>query len=58
LERWVRPQGTPITLAGPQRLLPLPKPLPLRRIVLWSILVAGVLVVAVMAWCLARRLKM
>ena len=57
LERWVTPQGTRIVLGGPQRLLPLPKPLPMRRIVLWSILVAGVLVVAGMAWRLARRMK-
>ena len=58
LERWVMPPGPPIVLGGPQRLSPLPKPLPMRRIVLWSILVAGVLVVAVMAWRLAWRLKM
>ena len=57
LERWVMPQGTLMVLGGPQRLLPLPKPLPMRRIVLWSVLLAGVLVVAVMAWRLARRLK-
>ena len=58
LERWVMPQGPPTVLGGPQRLSPLPKPLPMRRIVLWSVLIAGVLVVAVMAWRLARRLKM
>jgi hypothetical protein len=57
LERWVMPQGPRMVLGGPQRLLPLPKPLPMRRIVLWSVLLAGVLVVAVMAWRLARRLK-
>jgi len=51
------PQGSPLVLGGPQRLSPLPKPLPMRRIVLWSVLLAGVLVVAAMAWRLARRLK-
>ena len=57
IERWVMPEGKRIVLGGPQRLSPLPKPLPLRQIMLWSVLVAGVLVVAVMAWRLARRLK-
>lgn len=57
LEQRVAPQGLPITLGGPQRRLPLPGPLPLRRIMLWSVLVAGVLIVAAMAWRLARRLK-
>ena len=57
LERWVMPQGPQLVLGGPQRLLPQPKPLPMRRIVLWSALLAGVLVLAVMAWRLARRLK-
>jgi len=57
LERWVAPQGARLVLGGPQRLSPPPKPLPMRRIMLWSILLAGVLVVAVMAWRLARRLK-
>lgn len=57
LERWVAPQGAWRVFGGPQRLLPLPKPLPMRRIVLWSILLAGVLVLAVMAWRLACRLK-
>ena len=56
-ERWVMPQGSQLVLGGPQRLSPLPKPLPMRRIVLWSVMLAGVLVVAVMAWRLARRLK-
>jgi len=57
LARWVRPQGDQITLGGPQRLSPQPKPLPMRRIVLWSILVAGVLIVAFMAMRLARRMN-
>jgi len=57
LERCVMPQGTRLVLGGPQRLSPPPKPLPMRRILLWSVLLAGVLVVAVMAWRLARRLK-
>lgn len=57
LEKWVMPQGPRIVLGGPRRLLPLPKPLPMRQIVLWAVLVAGVLVVAVLAWHLARRLK-
>lgn len=57
LARWVRPQRDQITLGGPQRLSPLPKPLPMRRIVLWSILVAGVLIVAFMAIRLARRMN-
>jgi len=56
LARWVRPQREQITLGGPQRLSPQPKPLPVRRIVLWSILVAGVLIVAFMAIRLARRM--
>jgi hypothetical protein len=56
IQRWVTPRGERIVLGGPGRLSPLPEPLPLRRIVLWSILVAGVLVVAAMAWRLARRL--
>ncbi|WP_372682642.1 DUF3999 domain-containing protein [Desulfosarcina sp.] len=57
LERWVMPRDSRMVLGGPQRLTPLPKPLPMRRIVLWSVLLAGVLVVAVMSWRLARRLK-
>jgi len=57
LERWVMPQGQQIVLGGIRRLSPPPKPLPLRRIVLWSVLVAGVLVVGAMAWRLGRRLK-
>lgn len=56
IARWVRPQREQITLGGPQRLSPQPKPLPVRRIVLWSILVAGVLIVAFMAMRLARRM--
>ncbi len=57
LERWVMPQGAQLVLGGSQRLSPVPQPLPMRRIVLWSVLLAGVLVVAVMALRLARRLK-
>jgi hypothetical protein len=57
IERWVTPQGSRMVLGGPQRLAPGPKPLPMRRIVLWSVLLAGVLVVAAMALRLARRLK-
>jgi len=57
IQQWVMPQKNQIVLGGPQRLSPLPKPLPMRRVVLWSILLAGVLVVAVMAWRLARRMK-
>lgn len=57
LERWVMPQGSQMVLGGPGRLSPQPKPLPMRRIVLWSVLLAGVLVVAAMAWRLARRMK-
>ena len=57
IERWVMPQGSLTVLGGPQRLFPPSKPLPMRRIVLWSVLLAGVLVVAVMALRLARRLK-
>ena len=57
IQQWVMPQRNRIVLGGPQRLSPLPTPLPLRRIVLWSVLLAGVLVVAVMAWRLARRMK-
>ena len=56
MEQWVVPRGERVVLGGPRRLSPLPAPLPIRRIVLWSILVAGVLVVAVMAWRLARRM--
>ena len=58
LERWVAQAGTPIVLGGPQRLTPGPKPLPKRLIVLWSVLLAGVLVVAILAWRLARRMAM
>jgi hypothetical protein len=57
LARWVKPRREQIVLGGPDRLSPQPKPLPIRRIVLWSILVAGVLVVACMAIRLARRMK-
>jgi len=56
-EGWVMPHGSPLVLGGPQRLSPMPKPLPMRRIILWSVLLAGVLVVAGMALRLARRLK-
>lgn len=55
-ERWVRPAGPPVVLGGPEQLAPQPKPLPTRRIVLWSILLGGVIVVAAMAWHLARRM--
>ena len=55
-EDWVTPELGQMVLGGPQRLAPPPKPLPMRRIVLWSVLLAGVLVVAAMAWRLARRL--
>jgi hypothetical protein len=57
IQQWVMPQKNRIVLGGPQRLSPLPKPLPMRRVVLWTVLLAGVLVVAVMAWRLARRMK-
>ena len=57
LKRWVIPDGTRIVLGGSRCLRPQPRPLPVRRIVLWSILVFGVLVVGVMAWRLTRRLK-
>lgn len=57
IQQWVIPQGNRVVLGGPQRLSPLPTPLPIRRIVLWSVLLAGVLVVAAMAWRLARRMK-
>jgi hypothetical protein len=56
LERWVFP-GPMFELGGPQKLIPPSEPLPLRRILLWSLLVAGVLVVAAMAWHLARGIK-
>ena len=56
LERWVTPAGAPMVLGGPQRLAPPPKPLPKRLMVLWSVLLAGVLVVAILAWRLARRM--
>jgi hypothetical protein len=57
VQRWVMPQRDRIVLGGTQRLVPQPQPLPLRRVVLWSILLSGVLVVAGMAWRLARRMK-
>lgn len=57
IQQWVIPQKNRVVLGGPQRLSPLPTPLPMRRIVLWSVLLAGVLVVAGMAWRLARRMK-
>lgn len=56
IERWVTPEKSKIVLGGPRRLSPEPQPLPIRRIVLWSILLIGVLVVAAMAWHLARRM--
>jgi hypothetical protein len=56
IERWVTPEKAKIVLGGPRRLSPEPQPLPTRRIVLWSILLLGVLVVAAMAWHLARRM--
>jgi hypothetical protein len=57
IEQWVFPQGPPFVLGGVKRLAPQARPVPTRRIVLWSILLAGVLIVAAMAWRLARRLK-
>jgi hypothetical protein len=56
LERWVTPETAKVVLGGSRRLSPEPQPLPTRRIVLWSILLLGVLVVAAMAWHLARRM--
>jgi len=56
IERWVTPEKAKIVLGGPRRLSPEPQPVPTRRIVLWSILLLGVLVVAAMAWHLARRM--
>jgi len=56
IERWVTPEREKIVLGGPRRLSPEPQPLPKRRIVLWSVLLLGVLVVAAMAWHLARRM--
>ncbi|ABW67311.1 DUF3999 domain-containing protein [Desulfosudis oleivorans] len=56
LERWVFP-GPMVELGGPQKLVTPPEPLPLRRILLWCLLVGGVLVVAAMAWQLVRGLK-
>ena len=58
LERWVTGDGPPMLLGGLQRLAPPPQPLPKRRIILWSILLAGVLVVAALAWRLARKMSM
>jgi hypothetical protein len=55
-EHWVTAGREQMVLGGPQRLSPAPKPLPMRRIVLWSVLLAGVLVVAGLAWRLARRM--
>jgi hypothetical protein len=57
VERWLQVQGPRFILGGPEKRVPLPAPLPVRRIVLWSILLAGVLVVAGMAWRLARRMR-
>lgn len=57
IRRWVFPQGAAFELGGGRRLVPPAPPLPTRRIVLWSILLGGVLIVAAMAWRLARRLK-
>lgn len=57
LERWVSPSGSKIVLGGPQQLSSQPKPLPMRQMLLWSVLLVGVLVVAAMAWRLARRMK-
>ncbi len=57
IAHWVQPRREQIILGGPERLSPKPTPLPIRRIVLWSILVSGVLVVAFMAIRLARRMK-
>lgn len=58
IQRWVFPQGAAFELGGVQRLAPQSQPLPTRRIVLWSVLLAGVFIVAAMAWRLARRLKL
>ncbi len=56
LEQWVAKSGAPMLLGGPQQLAPAPKPLPKRLIALWSTLLAGGLVVAALAWRLARRM--
>jgi hypothetical protein len=56
LEHWVTPDRVQMVLGGPQRLSHQHNPLPLRRIILWSVLLAGVVVVAGLAWRLARRL--
>ena len=48
--------GSPFTLGGPAR-LEVKKVLPWRRIGLWSLLVAGVLGMAWMAWRLARDMQ-
>ena len=57
IERWVFPDGTVFELGGASRLTPQSKPLPTRQLVLWSVLLGGVLIVAMMAWRLACRLK-
>lgn len=57
IEHWIFPQAAPFELGGAQRLTPPPKPLPTRRVILWSVLLAGVFIVAALAWRLAHRLK-
>ena len=57
IERWVFPDGEVFELGGARRLTPQPKVPPTRQIVLWSVLLGGVLIVALMAWRLACRLK-
>jgi hypothetical protein len=49
--------GAERELGGENALRPLPKPTPLRQIILWSVLVLGVGVVVAMALSLLRRVK-
>lgn len=48
--------GELIVLGGPDKLQALPAPFPWQRFVLWGVLVAGVLVLGVLAWRLGSQL--
>ncbi len=49
--------GDEFILGGPEKLLPPPEPFPLKKFILWGVLIFGVLITAVMALRLVKQMK-